>query len=94
MVDKRKTVVKQETSNKRASRGKEKVVEKPVSRKVRPLYPMQPLDVKQREDFAQTLDRMGLRGLLDLCWDFSDQAMCDEVYLGKPHPDFKNSIRA
>jgi hypothetical protein len=46
MVDKRKIVVKQEPSNKRASRGKEKMVEKPVSRKVRPLYLMQPLDVK------------------------------------------------
>ena len=59
-------MVKQEPSNKRASRGKKKVVEKLVSRKVRPLYPMQPLDVKQREEFAKTLDTMGLRGLLDL----------------------------
>jgi hypothetical protein len=72
--------------------GKEKLSS--ATRKVRPLYPISPLDVKQREEFCQTLDKMGLRGLLDLCWDFDDQAMCDEVYLGKPHPDFKNSIKA
>ena len=36
---------------------------------------------------------MGLKWLLDLCWNFDDQAICDEVYLGKPHSQFKNTIR-
>ena len=57
-------MVKPEPSNKRPSRGKEKVVEKQVSRKVRPLYPMQPLDVEQREEFSKTLDKMGLKGVV------------------------------
>jgi hypothetical protein len=71
MVDKRKNPVKLDGGSvKRLTRRKEKLPA--ATRKVRLLYPISPLNVKQREEFAQTLEKMGLRGLLDLCCDFDD----------------------
>jgi hypothetical protein len=94
MVDKRKNPVKVEGSQKRLLCGKEKAVEKPITSKVRPLYRIASLDMEERKEFCKTLDRMGLRGLVDFCWDFDDQDMVDEVYLSKTHPKFKNTIGA
>jgi hypothetical protein len=65
MVDKKKNPVKVKGSRKRLLCGKVKAVEKPVTRKVRPLYRIAPLDMEEREEFCKTLDRIGLRGLVD-----------------------------
>jgi hypothetical protein len=84
--------MKVEGNSKKLTPGKEKI-QTPI-KKVRPLYPVALLNVEEREDFGKTLEKMGLRGLLDLYWDFDNQEMANEVYGGKTHPDSKNTIRA
>jgi hypothetical protein len=86
-MTKRQNPVKVEGSNKRATRGRDKI------RKVRPLYPIAPLNTKEKEEFGKTLEKMGLKGLLDLCWNYCDQDMANEVFSGKPHPNFKEIVR-
>jgi hypothetical protein len=81
--------VKVEGSSKRTTRGKEKV----QMRKVRPLYPIAPLNMEEREEFGQTLEKMGLRGLLDLCWNYCDQDMANKVFGGRINPEFKTTVR-
>jgi hypothetical protein len=88
---KRKYVVKVERSNKRATRATDQTKEK--TRKVMPLYPIAPLITKERQKFRQTLEKMGLRLLLDLPWDYLSQEMVNEVFRSKPHPDFKATTR-
>jgi hypothetical protein len=90
-MTKRQTPVKVEGSSKRPTRGNIQTKEK--ARKVRPLYPIAPLNTEDREEFGKTLDKMGLRGLLDLCWNYCDQDMANEVFGNKPHPDFKGTVR-
>jgi hypothetical protein len=89
-MTKRQNPVKVEGSSKRLTQGMEKV----QMRKVRSLYPIVPLNMEQREEFGQTLEKMGLRGLLDLCWNYADQEMANEVFSGKTNPEFKNTVRA
>jgi hypothetical protein len=86
-MTKRQNPVKVEGSSKRPTRGKDK------ARKIRPLYPIAPLNTEEREEFGKTLEKIGLKELLDLCWNYCDQDMANEVFGSKPHPDFKGAVR-
>jgi hypothetical protein len=83
--------VKVEGSNKRPTKGIVQTKDKLT--KVQPLYPIAPLNTEEREEFAMTLKKMGLRGLLGLPWNYCNQDMVNEVFGGKPHPDFKGTVR-
>lgn len=88
---KRKEATRLEGSQKRKTRTTETSKEK--STKVRPLYPIGPLGLKEREEFQITLDSMGLGGLLRLPWDFCSVDMVNEVFYARPHSDFKGTLR-
>jgi hypothetical protein len=88
---KSKDPVKVEGSNKKATRATNQTSEK--TRKVRPLYPIAPLIMEDRQEFRQTLEKMELRGLLDLPWNYLNQEMVNEVFGSKPHLDFKRTVR-
>jgi hypothetical protein len=86
---KKKDPVKVERSNKRATKATDQTKEKP--RKLKPLYLISPLITDEREEFEQTLEKMGLRGLLDLPWNYWNQKMVNDVFDSKLHPNFKGN---
>jgi hypothetical protein len=51
------------------------------------------LIMEDRQEFRQTLEKMELRGLLDLPWNYLNQEMVNEVFGSKPNPDFKGTVR-
>jgi hypothetical protein len=82
---KRQNPIKMEGSNKIITRGKHKVQ--------LPLYPVASLNTEEREKFGQTVEKIGLRGLLELLWNYCDPDMANEVFGGKTNPEFKNTMR-
>jgi hypothetical protein len=88
---KRKDPVKVEGSNKRATRATNQTKEK--TREVRLLYPIAPWITEERQEFRQTLEKIGLRGLLDLPCNYLNWEMVNEVFGSKPHLDSKGTVR-